>query len=130
MNNIQGTIPEVLNQLPNEPWAQDIRTSCENLNISKMKYPVQVIESQSTGWQDPKSFHNEYGKWAYVLCSSQHYMDTETPNYAILTQDIVGSSLIIVQHTNPSWMDKLYFSFLRILHRTSINLYRMIPKRK
>ena len=56
-------------------------------------------------------------------------MDTETPNYAILTKDIVGSSRIIVQHTNLSWMDKLYFSFLRILHRTFMNIYRLIPQR-
>ena len=62
MTDIQGTIPDVLNQLPNEPWAQDIRTSCENLNLSNIKYPVQVIGVQSIGWQDPKSFHNEYGK--------------------------------------------------------------------
>ena len=125
MNNIQGTIPEVLNQLPNEPWAQDIRTSCENLNISKMKYPVIVIGTHYVGWDSPKVFHEKY-----ALCSSKYYMDHGTPNYAILTPDIVGPSLIIVVQDNMIGIDKLYFTVLRILHRMAMNLYRMIPKRK
>ena len=122
MTDIQGTIPEVLN----EPWAQDIRTSCENLNISKMKYPVTVVEAHYVGWDSPKVFHERYGKWAFALCSSKYYINTDTPNYAILTPDIVGPSLIIVVQDNMIWIDKLYFTVLRILHRMAMNLYRLL----